>query len=76
MQQTKQFYLGKGIESLTVAKLQKRHADKGSGFCLAGEDRYNVGKVSYEVSQGSIRLRVTLDTGLTYVETVRLKASP
>lgn len=71
-QQTKQFYQGKTLESLSVAKVQRRYANRGEDFSLSGEDRYNIGRVTYEIANGEIRLRVTLDSGLSYVENRKL----
>ena len=62
-QQTKDHYQGKTLERLTLARLQQRVAEES----FSGEDRYNIGKVSYLVEGTAIELIVTLESGFSYV---------
>lgn len=62
-QQTKEYYQGKTIERLTLARLQQRATEQS----FSGEDRYNIGKVSYSVEGTAVELTVTLESGFSYV---------
>lgn len=71
-QQTKQFYLGKTLEALTTANVVKEYQKLGVATSLSGEERYNVGNVTYSVKNQTLVLQVELASGLSYQETIEL----
>lgn len=71
-QQTKQMYQGKTLEAMTVAKLQNRYGNKPVEAVVSGEDSYNIGVVTYNISGQQVKLEVVLNSGLSYRETVNL----
>lgn len=67
-QQTKQMYLGKTVERMTLGKLKKRYS--GCSELVSGKDCYNIGTVIYEMGNQQVNLEVILDSGLSYEVTV------